>query len=237
MFHLVGLSQDSRFLGRTFQDLLEPDQRKLKNAVLRSFIVQQLDPNDDTSMYHIFEHLNTGGTLLANQEIRNCVYHGRLVEHLVKLNQLQEWRQILGKTAPDARKRDIELLVRFFAMRDLSSYQKPMKDFLSKFMRRNKDTSEQVLEHDGEVFRETCKQLKGALGEKPFHVHSGLNAAVADAVMVAFSNHIGSVPKDIHERYQRLLEDEGFKDSTSKGTTDVNIVRGRFAKADLVLFG
>ena len=129
VFRLTGLSPESRFKDKTFEDLPEPDQRKLKNSVLRSFYVQQIDPNDDTSIYHIFERLNTGGTLLANQEIRNCVYHGRLVEHLVELNQLPEWRQLLGKPAPDARKRDIELLVRFFAMRDLSNYQKPMKDF------------------------------------------------------------------------------------------------------------
>ena len=104
-------------------------------------------------------------------------------------------------------------------------------------MRRNKDASREELEGNGKAFQETCRQLKETLSEKPFHIHSGLNVAVADAVMVAFSNHIGSVPTDINERYQRLLEDEGFKNSTSKGTTDVNIVRERFAKANSFLFG
>ena len=33
-------------------------------------------------MYHIFERLNTGGTLLTNQEIRNGVYHGSLIKFL-----------------------------------------------------------------------------------------------------------------------------------------------------------
>ena len=76
-----------------------------------------------------------------------------------------------------------------------------------------------------------------SLGEKPFHIRSGLNAAVSDAVMVAFSENLDQIPADIGERYKRLLGDEGFKGSTSKGTTDVNVVRKRFSKAKQVLFG
>jgi uncharacterized protein with ParB-like and HNH nuclease domain len=134
VFRLAGISPESRFSGKTFDELRDEDKRKLKNAVLRSFVVQQLDPGDDTSMYHIFERLNTGGTLLTNQEIRNCVYDGSFIRFLDETNKLNAWRKILGKETLDTRKKDIELLVRFFAMRDISGYAKPMKDFLSKFM-------------------------------------------------------------------------------------------------------
>ena len=205
--------------------------------MLRAFVVQQLDSNDDTSMYHIFERLNTGGALLTNQEVRNCVYHGKFVESLVKFNLTPEWRKILGKPVPDSRKRDVELLVRFFAMRDISNYQKPMKDFMSKFMWKNRDVSDESLAQSQQVFQETCTQLVDSLGEKPFHIRSGLNAAVSDAVMVAFSENLDQIPADIGERYKRLLGDEGFKGSTSKGTTDVNVVRKRLSKAKQVLFG
>ncbi len=74
-FRLKGLNEKSKLEGKLFSDLEEGDQRALKNAVLRSFIVKQIDPADDTSIYHIFERLNTGGTLLTAQEVRNCVYH------------------------------------------------------------------------------------------------------------------------------------------------------------------
>ena len=237
VFRLTGLSPESRFEGKTFEDLREEDQRRLNNAVLRSFVVQQLDPNDDTSMYHIFERLNTGGTLLTNQEVRNSVYQGKFVESLVALNQIPEWRKILGKDTPDRRKRDIELLVRFLAMRDRSGYQKPMKDFLSTFMRKNRDASIEALTASEQIFQSTCSRLIAALGERPFHVRAGLNAAVYDAVMVAFSEHLGAVPPDIKDRYGRLLKDDGFDGNTRHGTTDVDTIRGRFAKAEAVLFG
>ena len=237
VFRLSGLNQDSRFLGKAFNDLLEPDQRKVKNAVLRSFVVQQLAPDDDTSIYHIFERLNTGGTLLSNQEIRNCVHSGPFVEYLAKLNIDPEWRRILGKPVPDSRKRDIELLVRFFAMRDISSYQKPMKDFLSRFMKKNQDAPIEPLEGSEEIFRNTCAQLVDSLGERPFHGRSGINVAALDAVMVTFSQNLDSIPVDIKDRYERLRNDEGFVTRTRQGTTDIAIVRERFEQTKTVLFG
>lgn len=236
-FHLVGLHPESRFAGKTFTELSEADSRRLRNAVLRSFVVQQVDPEDDTSMYHIFERLNTGGTFLANQEIRNCVYHGKLAESLEKLNLNPNWRKILGKPLPDSRKKDIELMVRFFAMRDISGYEKPMKDFLSKFMCKNKNAPDSAFQQSSGVLQETCIALLDSLGQKPFHLRAGLNVATMDSVMVAFSRNLGNIPLNVKARFQSLLEDERFKYCTSRGTTDVNVVRERFSKAHDVLFG
>ena len=182
VFRLTGLSPESRFKDKNFSDLREEDQRRLHNAVLRSFVVQQLDPEDDTSMYHIFERLNTGGTLLTNQEIRNCVYQGSFTEFVSKLNLTPAWRMILGKDQPDSREKDVELMIRFFAMRDISGYQKPMKDFLSKFMKKNQNPPAASLTESKRIFEETCKQVVKSVGKKPFHIRSGLNTAVSDAV-------------------------------------------------------
>ena len=237
VFRLIGLNESSRFAGKTFADLREADRLRLEDSVLRTLVLQQVDPDDYTSVYHIFERLNTGGTLLANQEIRNCVYGGSFVKSLARLNENPEWRKILGKPTEDSRKRDIELLVRFFALRDISDYQKPMKDFLSRFMRKNRDVSETALAQSKQVFQDTCGQIVDSLGEKPFHGHSGLNIAVLDAVMVSFSENLDRVPADIKFRYERLRSDEKFVSSTRQGTTDVAIVHQRFTQAKTVLFG
>ena len=237
VFRLAGLNPESRFQGRTFEGLGDEDKLQLKNAVLRAFIVKQLDPDDDTSMYHIFERLNTGGTLLTNQEIRNCVYHGRFIDFLKTLNGSPTWRKILGKDEPDSRGRDIELLVRFFAMRDISDYRKPMKDFLTRFVRKNRSASDDVLRNSGDLFERTCQAVLENLGPKPFHIRSGLNAAVFDAVLSAFSENFSDVPGDVKQRYQRLLRDSGFHECTRQGTTDVEVVHRRFREARTQLFG
>ena len=237
VFTLKGLDKKSRFNEEKFEDLQEEDQRRLKNAVLRAFIVEQLDPDDDTSMYHIFERLNTGGTLLTNQEIRNCVYNGKFVDFLKEVNGLPDWRAILGKENPDNRRRDIELLVRFFAMKNISAYKKPMKEFLSKFMRQNKDATDTTLKNNRDVLVRTCRSVVEKLGEKPFHVRSGLNPAVFDAVMVAFSTHLERIPDDVSIRYKDLIESGEFDQDTKRRTTDVERVHARFRQASQRLFG
>ena len=130
-FRLTGLSPSSVYAGKQYSELRDEVRRRLNNAVLRSFVVQQLDPDDDTSIYHIFERLNTGGALLTNQEIRNCIFHGSLAETLDELNQVARLALPAGPSShPDSRKKDIELLVRFFAMRDLSNYRQAHEGFL-----------------------------------------------------------------------------------------------------------
>jgi hypothetical protein len=236
VFELTGLSDRSPYYGASFAELSEQDQARFKNSVLRAFIVQQLDPNDDTSIYHIFERLNTGGTLLTNQEVRNCVYHGNLNELLFRLNTMREWREILGKSKPDSRFKDIELILRFFSLLDLNGYTKPMKDHLSRFMRRNASISAAQAAEFALAFEGTCRAVLGTLGKKPFHVRAGLNAAVYDSVMVAFA-HTKTIPGNAAERYKKLLEREDYQKYTRQSTTDEETVKQRFKLAAETLFG
>jgi len=236
VFQLRGLSEKSKYFGKTFQDLHEADRRRLHNCVLRSFIVQQLDPGDDTSIYHIFERLNTGGTLLANQEIRNCVSSGPFNELLHDLNLLGEWRKIVGRPVPDSRQKDVELILRFFALLDTAHYEKPMKDFLSKFMKANRELSATTLQQFRELFSETCRAVATKLGDRPFHIRAGLNSAVFDSVMVSIAHHLAVVPADISTRYERLVSDAEFLKNVSSGTTDEEVLKARFQSAEKVLF-
>ena len=235
-FRLHGLNDKSKFHNKLFAELEERDQKRLKNSVLRAFIVQQLDPDDDTSIYHIFERLNTGGTLLTNQEVRNCVYHGGLNDSMIKLNRLPEWRQILGKEPNDSRQKDIELMLRFFALRFGPAYEKPMKDYLSTFMKRWRHSEGQTIAQVEATFTNTCMKIRQHLGEKPFHVRAGLNSAIFDAVMIAFSFNLEAIPADIAARYRKLVYSPEFERRTSGATTDVEAVKERIRLAKDKLF-
>ncbi len=238
VFRLKGLHKRSPFSEKSFDDLDAQQQRALKNSVLRTFVVRQLVPDDDTSIYHIFERLNTGGTSLANQEVRNCVYHGRFAAFLEDVNDYSAWRSILGKPAPDRRKRDCELILRFLALQTPSSYKRtPMKDFLSGFMRRNRNADQARMDGSAEIFKKTCSTVLDSLGDRPFHVRTGLNTAVFDAVMYAVSRHLESIPPDLASRYAALVENEEFERKTRSNTTDVEVVRSRLNQATEVLFG
>lgn len=236
IFKLTGLSEKSKFSENTFSDLDEVDQRRLNNCVLRCFIVQQLDPEDDTSLYHIFERLNTGGTLLTNQEVRNCVYRGLLSDTLAEMNRLDSWRAVIGKPNSDSRQRDVELILRYLALHDVAEYEKPMKEFLSKYMSKHRNPSKQILSEINKKFKVTCDAAISYIGEKPFHGKAGINAAVFDSVMVALSKNIHQIPQDIKKRYQKLLQTKVFVETTKAHTTDVRVVQKRFELAEHTLF-
>ncbi|CUW45471.1 hypothetical protein B3286c2_0588 [Brucella vulpis] len=94
VFRLTGLSDKSPFTKKRFVDLEERDRRKLLGAVLRVVNIRQMAPKDSgTAAFHIFERLNTGGTPLKPQEIRNCVFHGDIVKKINQINVDKNWRK------------------------------------------------------------------------------------------------------------------------------------------------
>lgn len=235
-FRLVGLSPSSLFRDRAFGSLPDWDQQRLRNRVLRAYIVQPEDPHDDTGLYDLFERLNTGGTRLENQEIRHCIYRGPFVDLLDDLNGLPSWRAILGRDTPDRRRRDTELILRFFALRSPDEYRKPMKQFLSQYLARNRQAPTATLEENGDTFSTTCEAVVTSLGERPFHRRGLLNVAVLDSVMVAFANHRTAVPEDLRSRYENLVADDAFRRDTGERTTDADRLQRRFREAARVLF-
>ena len=225
---------DSRWEGKRYDDLAEPDRIRLRDAVLRAIVVEQTAPNDNSSVYHIFERLNTGGTHLNPQEVRNSAAHGPFNELITELNDNPDWRQIFGRPVPDTRMRDVELIVRFFALfEDSEQYSKPMKTFLNEFMKRHqREESDQPYR---ENFRGAVERVVAALGPRPFHVRRGLNAAIFDSVMIAFARSETN-PKDITTRWATLLWNPSYDDATRSSTTDVDTVKRRIEIATEILF-
>ena|ERR1017187_10523622 len=240
VFRLIGLDEGSRFLGKTYQDLIGSDSDtaiRLDDSVLRAFVVKQLNPGDDTSIYHIFERLNTGGTFLNPQEVRNCVRHGKFNEALVEMNLDPDWRQIFGNPQPDKRLRDVELMLRFFALYyDSQSYRKPMKDFLNKFMDAHRNPDDSQLHEYRNLFTRTAAAVASGLGPRPFHIRSGLNAAVFDSVFCAFARNLENIPEDVQQRFNRLLKNPSYSNEVRSGTTDEDVVRERLELASSSLF-
>ncbi len=232
-FYLTDVNE--RWAGKTYEDLGEADRRRLRDSVLRSIFVEQIDPKDRTSIYHVFKRLNTGGTSLTPQEVRNCVYHGPFNDLLVKLNEDSQWREIVGSPVPDKRMRDVELIARFLALTESHrAYTKPMKEFISNYMEEYQNSEDNRRFVD--TFRKTVKAIVEGLGPRPFHIRRGLNAAAFDAVMVAFATVRRGVPRDIRSRYNELLKDKAFQEATTSGTTDELAVQSRMNRAQQVLF-
>lgn len=238
-FRLTGLNEKNPFHNKRFVDLEEKDRRKLETSVLRAINIRQLAPKDQsTSVYHIFERLNTGGTPLKPQEIRNCVFRGDFLNKLRELNENKNWRDILGKKLIDKHQNDVELLLRAFGLcHHLDEYEKPMKEFLSKVAKRYQNITTGKVEKFATDFEKAVKIINEQLRKKPFSVRGPLNTSLYDSVFCTILSNINSLPKDLSDRYEALLLDEKFIDYTTLATTDAKIVKERFAYVKKKLTG
>lgn len=239
VFRLQGLDATSPYSKKRFVDLDDSSQRKLKSAVLRAINIRQLSPKgENTCMYHIFERLNTGGTPLKAQEIRNCVFRGELVRIFNILNQDENWRKILGKKTFDKHQKDIELILRIFALsKSWQDYEKPMKEFLNRAMEKEKQGNSTRFREFELNFPKVTKILIDKLGEKPFHVRGPLNSAVLDSVFCIFLDNIDKLPGDTDQRFVNLIKEKSYKETTFLSTSDASVLTKRFGMAQSYLVG
>ncbi len=218
VFRLTGLSEKSPYHGKRFQDLGEVDQRKLKQAVLRAVNIRQLSPKEDdkTCAYHIFERLNTGGTPLTPQEIRNVVFRGKFNQLLKEANKDVNWRKIIGKSYLDKHQKDIEFLLRVFSLVGAyNTYEKPMKQFLNNAMGNNKKGTSEKTTMFFEVFPQVTEMVVARLGPKPFHLRGPLNISALDGVVSSLIENFSKINKStLKEKYDKLIKDAQFETST-----------------------
>jgi hypothetical protein len=225
------LDDKSPYHKKRFVDLEEADQRKLKQAVLRAVNIRQLTPiGESTSAYHIFERLNTGGTPLTPQEIRNVVFRGGLSSKLKEANKDKNWRSILGNKSFDKHLRDVELLLRVFSLYDgVGHYEKPMKEFLNKSMKHHQNGDTKKAQSFLALFPAVTEFVVNALGTKPFHIRGPINTSALDSVIGVALENLDDLNPDIFKSgFDKLKSDSDFQKLTQTGTTDTKTLQDRF---------
>jgi len=222
VFRLTGLDENSPYAKKRFTDLSDEDQRKLRNTVLRVVNIKQLAPSDDdTSMYYVFERLNTGGTPLRPQEIRNCVFSGDIVTELRELNDLPEWRLVIGRPKAEKHQRDMEIILRIFSFfQNSDKYEKPMKSFLNKAMAENRTAKTKQFMDFKTAFKIVTEELLKQVGEKPFHVRGPINLAALDSVYSILLPKAKKLPSSLKDKMSDLYADKQYQQSIYFNTSD-----------------
>lgn len=131
---------------------------------IRNVIIKQVSPkDDDSSIYEIFNRLNSGGVNLTPQEIRMSLYHSEFYEMAARINTTADWRRLLGLPEPDLHFKDIEFLLRGLAMlEDGENYNPSMVKFLNKYSKTAKQFDKAKIDYlEGLVrtFIDACNQL------------------------------------------------------------------------------
>jgi hypothetical protein len=234
VFALKGVQIE--FEGKTYETLSPEDRRRLDNSIIHATVIKQEDPQeeDSSSIYYIFERLNTGGMPLQPQEIRASIFQGEFHRLLNTLNQYPAWRDIYGPES--SRMKDQEFILRFFALYySLDEYKKPLVSFLNRYMNRNRHLQKQSETELVQLFTNTIDTVHRCIGKSAFRPKRALNAPVYDAVMVGIAQRLeqGSVQdcSQLQAQYEALLVNPEFVRLYNSGTTDEANIQQRLALA------
>jgi len=238
IFRLINVQDE--FDGLTFDTLKAKHQRILNESIIHATIVKQDYPEgEQSSIFHIFERLNTTGRKLSPQQIRVAIYSGRFLELLHSMNEHTTWRSIFGKHSRTLK--DQELILRFLALyynghsygenRDL----KTMKQFLNAFTAANRHCDESFCDKYTSLFDNTLNIAYTSFGEKVFRLERALNAAIFDSVMVGLAKRLehGDIEDTeiLKARYRELFKDLDYITAISYGTSNERSVERRLKKA------
>jgi hypothetical protein len=247
---------NSRWRGKAFIELSPEEQRKIRSTTIHSIIFEQINPqNNDTSLYQIFERINTGGRALLAQEIRNCVYQGALNKLLFKLNKLTNWRILFGSEEDD-RMRDMEYILRFFALNNENILQHKkgnisLKKSLNIFMGdKINNTDENVLNFE-KTFISTIDFIYKNIGDnsffnivsndpskirKRFYPTIFDSICIGTAIAIKLKGDSISV-NELEEKRLALLQNPEYKKYISEGTMQAESIQGRVSMILEHLYG
>lgn len=234
----------NRFKGLSYQTL-EGYKTQFELRTIRNVIIKQNSPQgDDSSMFEVFNRLNTGGVNLKPQEIRTSMYHSLFYEMLYRANALPSWRRVLGNQEPDLHMKDVEILLRGFAMLvDVQNYAPSMVKFLNQFSRKSRGHSVEqndFLSNLLNSFLGACSHLPedAFLNKKSRRFNVALYEAAFAAVCVGALREKRLVDGQVSaERLTQLESDEKFVDATLEGTTQTKNVKLRIDRAIEILGG
>ena len=226
-----------RFKNKRLKDLDVEDRRRIDNCIIHATVVKQDEPTEDqSSIYIVFERLNTGGVNLQPQEIRVALYHGKLAKILRTLSDEDTWRNLYGKKS--RRLKDMEMILRFFAFYyHLDSYRRPMKDFLNRYMASNRHLERQTAANLRDIFCKTTEVLDSVIGRRAFRPKGPVNAAVIDSLMNGIAKRIdrGKIVDydELRRQYDALMSDKEYISAIETGTSqEANVeTRMRLAQA------
>ncbi len=210
---------------------------------IRNIIVKQNIPSDDhSSMYEVFNRLNTGGINLRPQEIRTSMEHSKFYEMLYHINTESAWRSILRQNEPDLHMKDIEILLRGFAMLiDGKSYAPSMVKFLNQFSRKCKKHSPGQNDYLRELFVSFLQACSGLpedafLSKKSKQFNIALYEAVFTAACgTAFAERRPASGILDTEHLHILETDKEFAAAAQAGTTQTTNVKKRLDRARAII--
>lgn len=217
---------DQELAGKSVAEIADPDSKlnhfhaRVENLSV-PITVLRCDFSKKVHMeylFTIFHRLNTGGTKLNNQEIRNCIYGGSFNGLLKELDKYSHWRK-LNKMAAGNNYRFTkqEIMLRFFAFSDRhKKYEGHLAKFLNSYMHEHENATEQWLAEKRRLFKRVVDYAYEQVFESK--APPKLPISLLEALLVAIGKNIDALEKEHKNsgpmRYKKLQGNALFSENS-----------------------
>lgn len=258
-FELDGLQYWPELNGKRYHNLPSVVRAGIDRRSISSIVMlKESAPQDDEAAILrqiVFERLNTGGIELTRQEIRNAMYQGPFNDALLGMSTHPAIRdawglprydpeEIRSSDSPILRKpffadmEDVELVLRFFALRCVEQYRGGMQNFLDSYMVRAREFSSSDVSALDYLFAKTMWRASAIFGDKlfrSFDIRKGVwtsrpQKAIFDAVMVSLSNvddpddRLVARSSRVVDETARMIADHPHGTFTGRGNSKKDII-------------
>ena len=216
---------------------------KVQNTVL-PITVLRCDYSKKSHMnylFTIFHRLNTGGSKLSNQEIRNCIYNGTFNTFLKNCVVSPNYIALFNiNTAQIDRFSNEEMVLRFISFTyNHLTYKGQLAKFLNEFMDSNKKAPITKIDEYTDLFDRTISLLYTRILENQSLPR--ISKATTEALFVGIAKNITALEQmqdnQLRDRYTALRQDDLFSlDNLKEGLAQREKVINRINKA-IQIFG
>lgn len=223
---IEGLEKITEMNGQGYSSLPKSLQLLFQTRPIRVTVLN--DKSDSNVRFDLFERLNTGGVLLTNQEIRNCIFRGQFNEQLKKLSGDSNFKTAIKLKESDRRNGTAEeYILRFFAyLEGRQNFQHSVKNFLNDFMKTN--AQKKVAPAKVTLFKDTMAELANAF---PHGITRGqattTSAVLYEALAVGLAEAIQSGQQVHTSRLAHLVSDQTLRKLTTGATNSNRMLNGR----------
>jgi hypothetical protein len=228
----------NKFNGKTYKALGDY-KTQFDLRTIRNVIVKQVRPRGgDSSIYEMFNRLNTGGINLTPQEIRASLYHSDFYDMLFKVNMDARWRRLLDQPEADLHMRDVQVLLRGIALWRRGEYvASSMASFLNEFSKDAQEYPEsEILSVESDItwFLDATSDV----APEAFQTRQGrFSLPLFDAIFPA-ALAMRAKRDDFRltsEQIQNVASSDMFLTHAQKQTTNARNVNGRLNAGKLVI--
>lgn len=211
----------------------------LKRAVCR---VEILRGESSTSMkYELFKRLNSGGSKLTPQEIRNAIYRGvnpRLNELLLKVSQSTVFKSLTQLSSGKLNELyDQELVLRFFAFyKNAENVNENMEKFLNDFMERTVENANFDYDVYESLIMRVLELIYQIEDNKIFRNERNLFVpAYFEGILIGVAQNIETYAEDLEllkSKITQLKSDNDFKRYSGTASNSRSRIRNRLKRVD-----